>query len=331
MGKILVVGSLEKETLEYLHANAEVTVAPDNNPQTIINILQQGMEGIILRGYKITDEIIKAAPSLKVIARVAAGYNEINLKLCAEKGIYVCNSPGGNANATAEMTIALLFAMCREIIPMHNDYVRGRFNTPGKTVLDQKKAYGYMGHEVFGSTYGVLGYGRIGQLVVKKALGLGMKVIVYDPFLYGKLDLPEGAEWGATLEEILPKCDFVSLHMPSNENTRGMINKETLALMKPSAYIVNEARGDIIVEEDIAWALNNDKLAGAALDCNEPEPLPFGHVFRATKNVILTPHIGGYTAEAHLNLEMTSALSAIQGVNGEVPSNCVNKKELGIA
>lgn len=330
MGKILVVGSLEQETLDFLRANAEVTVAPDNAQETIISLLQQGMEAIILRGYKINDRIIEAAPSLKVIARVAAGYNEINLKLCAEKGIYVCNSPGGNANATAEMTIALIFALAREIIPMHNDYVRGRFNTPGKTVLDQKKAYGYMGHEVMNSTYGVLGYGRIGQLVVKKALGLGMKVVVYDPFMYGKVELPEGAVWGEHLEEILPQCDFVSLHMPSNENTRGMIDKKMLSLMKPTAYLVNEARGDIIVEEDIAWALNNDRLAGAALDCNEPEPLPFGHVFRATKNVILTPHIGGYTAEAHLELEMTSARCALQGISGQIPDNCVNKKELGI-
>ena len=331
MGKILVVGSLEKQTLEYLNANAEVTVAPDNDPETIKALLRQGMEAIILRGYKITDDIMRAGTSLKVIARVAAGYNEINLKLAAEMGAYVCNSPGGNANATAEMTIALLFALTREIVPMHNDYVRGRFNTAGKTILDQKKEYGYMGHEVAGKNYGVLGYGRIGQLVVKKALGLGIHVLVYDPYLFGKVELPEGAEWVETLEELLPQCDFVSLHMPSMDSTRGLINKDTLALMKPTAFLVNEARGDIVVDEDIAWALNNDRLAGAALDCNEPEPLPFGHILRATKNVILTPHIGGYTEEAHVNLEMASAISAVQGVNGEVPQNCVNLKELGLA
>ncbi len=330
MGKILVVGSLEKETLEYLNANAEITIAPDNSPETIKALLRQGMEAIILRGYKINDDIIKAGDSLKVIARVAAGYNEINLQLCAEKGIYVCNSPGANANATAEMTIGFLFALAREIIPMHNDYVRGRFNTPGKTVFEQKKEYGFMGHELADATYGVLGYGRIGQLVVKKALGLGMKVIIYDPFLYNKISLPEGAEWGETLESTLPRCDFVSLHMPSNKDTVGMINKDTLKLMKPTAYLVNESRGDVIVEADMADALNSGVIAGAALDCNIQEPLPFGHIYRSCKNVILTPHIGGYTQEAHVGLEMASAISAVQGVNGEMPQNCVNKKELNI-
>ncbi len=331
MGKVLVCGSLERETLEFLKANAEVTVAPDNSKETVISLLQQGMEAIILRGYHITDEIIQAAPSLKIVARVAAGYNEINIKLCAEKGIYVCNSPGGNANATAEMSIAYFFALAREIVPMHNDYMRGRFNTPGRTVLDQKKAYGYMGHELMNSTCGVMGYGRIGKLVVKKALGLDMHVLVYDPFLCGKVELPEGAAWAATLEELLPNCDFVSLNMPATKDTIGMINKDTLKMMKPTAYLVNEARGDIIVEEDMAWALNNGIIAGAALDCNEPEPLPFGHIYRACKNVILTPHIGGYTAEAHLNLEMTSARSVIEALSGQVPSNCVNLKELGLA
>lgn len=331
MGKVLVVGSLEKQTLEYLNANAEVTVAPDNNPETIKALLRQGMEAIILRGYKITDDIMRAGTSLKVIARVAAGYNEINLKLAAEMGAYVCNSPGGNANATAEMTIGFLFALAREIIPIHNDYVRGRFNTAGKTILDQKKEYGFMGHELADSSYGVLGYGRIGQLVVKKALGLGMNVLVYDPYLFGKLELPEGARWVETLEELLPQCDFVSLHMPLLDSTRGLINKERLMMMKPTAYLVNEARGDVVVTEDIAWALNNDVIAGAALDCNEPEPLPYGHVLRGTKNVILTPHIGGYTAEAHVNLEMASAVSAIEGISGKVPQNCVNLKELGLA
>lgn len=331
MGKILVVGSLEQQTLDFLKESADVTVAGDNNPETIKGLLSQRMEAIILRGYKITDDIMRAGTSLKVIARVAAGYNEINLKLAAEMGAYVCNSPGGNANATAEMTIGLLFALAREIVPMHNDYVRGRFNTPGKTVLDQKKEYGYMGHELANSVYGVLGYGRIGQLVVKKALGLDMNVLVYDPFMCGKVELPEGAKWCSTLEELLPQCDFVSLHMPLNDDTRGLINKERLCMMKPSAYIVNEARGDVIVTEDIAWALNNDIIAGAALDCNEPEPLPFGHVLRATKNVILTPHIGGYTAEAHVNLEMASAISALQGIKGEIPQNCVNLKELGLS
>ena len=102
-------------------------------------------------------------------------------------------------------------------------------------------------------------------------------------------------------------------------------------MMKPTAYLVNEARGDVVVTEDIAWALNNDVIAGAALDCNEPEPLPYGHVLRGTKNVILTPHIGGYTAEAHVNLEMASAVSAIEGISGKVPQNCVNLKELGLA
>lgn len=331
MGKLLVCGSLEKETLEYLKANCEFVVAPDLSQKAVTELIADGFEAVMLRGYHITDDMINAGKALKCVARVAAGYNEINLKLCSEKGIYVCNSPGGNANATAEATIAFMFALARQIVPMHNDYVRGRFNDTGKTILTMKKEYGYMGHEFAGATYGVLGYGRIGRLVVQKALGLSMKVIVYDPFLCGKVELPEGAEWGETLEELLPKCDYVSLHMPANDDTRGMINKEKLSLMKPTAYIVNEARGDVIVTEDIAWALNNDVIAGAALDCNEPEPLPWGSILRSTKNVILTPHIGGYTAEAHVNLEMASAISAVQAMNGEIPPNCVNLKELGLA
>lgn len=328
MSKILVLGELEKETMEYLTANAEIVTSADNSKEAVMELIAQDMEAVILRGYKINDDIIKAGKSLKVVARVAAGYNEINLDLCAEKGIYVCNSPGGNANATAEASIAFIFAMAREIVPMHNDYVRGRFNDTKQTVLQMKKSYGFMGHELAGATLGVLGYGRIGKLVVKKALGLDMNVLIYDPFLFGKEELPEGAAWGETLEDILPKSDFVSLNLPATKDTIGMINKETLSMMKPSAYLVNEARGDIIVEEDMAWALNNGIIAGAALDCNIVEPLPWGHPYRACKNLILTPHIGGYTAEAHVNLEMASAVSAVQGIKGEVPQNCVNLSQL---
>lgn len=148
MEKVLVVGKMHPKALDYLYANADVTIAEDTSTEGIIGYLKQGMKGIILRGYMINDEIIAGSTDLKVIARAAAGYDEINIPMCNERNIYVCNAPGANANATAEQTIALMFCLARTLIPMANMYAEGKFSIPGKTMFGLKKAYGMYGVEL---------------------------------------------------------------------------------------------------------------------------------------------------------------------------------------
>lgn len=174
-----------------------------------------------------------------------------------------------------------------------------------------------------------MGFGRIGRMVADKALALGLKeIVIYDPFLPEDCALPEGMTLCNNLNEFMGQCDFVSLHMPLTDDTKDMINLDVLKMMKPSAFLVNEARGETIVEEDIAYALNNDIIAGAALDVNIIEPLPADHMFWNCKNIILTPHNGGYTNEADMNISMLAAINAVQGINGEVPQNCVNADQI---
>lgn len=256
--------------------------------------------------------------NLKAIARAGAGVNNIPIQECSEKGIVVFNTPGANANAVKELVLCSLFLSSRKIIES-NQWVNSQKGNLEVTTLAEKQKSQYVGPEIDGKTLGIIGLGAIGVLVANAATKLGMKVLGYDPFL------SVNAAWGMSkwvqkadsLEQIYKEADYISIHIPSNDKTRGMLNKEAFDMMKPSVRLLNFARGDLVNTNDLLDALNENKLAKYISDFSE-------ECLIGVENVILFPHLGASTPESEDNC----AKMAVQEVqdyleNGNI-KNSVN-------
>ncbi len=242
----------------------------------------------------VTPEILDAAKSLKVIGRAGIGVDNIDVKSATDHGVIVMNTPFGNSITTAEHAIAMMFAMARQIPQANESTHAGKW--------EKKK---FMGAELFSKTLGVIGCGNIGGIVADRAVGLKMNVVAFDPFLTEERAIELGVE-KVELDTLFERADFITIHVPKNEKTAGLINKDSIAKMKDGVRIINCARGGIIIEADLKEALDNGKVAGAALDVFEVEPakenILFGH-----PNVVCTPHLGAATTEAQVNVAIQVA------------------------
>ena len=272
---------------------------------------------LVRSATQITRESLSRANGLKVIGRAGVGVDTIDVDAATERGIAVLTAPAGNTISAAELTLALTLALARRVSAADRSMKAGQW--------DRKS---FSGTELYGKTLGLLGAGRIGGEVAKRARAFGMHVIAFDPFLIAERANALGIE-RAELDEVLRRADVVSLHVPLTESTTGLLGDRELALMKPTAVIVNAARGGVVREDSLVRALKEKKLAGAALDVFEQEPLPPDHPFRALDNVVLTPHLGASTAEAQQNVavEIAEAVRAAL-VDGDL-SRAVNAPGLG--
>ncbi len=290
--------------------------------------LVKDVEAMVVRSEtKVTKKVIEAAPKLRVVGRAGVGIDNVDVEAATQRGVVVMNTPGGNTVTTAELTFFMLGALARHIGPAHASMVAGKW--------DRKL---FQGVELQGKTLGVLGMGRIGGEVAKRALAFGMKVLAYDPFLTEARAKQLGVELVPDVDSIYRAADFITVHMPVTEQTRGMLNADAFAKMKPGVRIVNCARGEIIEEKDLVAALESKKVAGAALDVFCEEPLPTDNPFSklgaaqaAAKealskmpNVLLTPHLGASTSEAQVKcgIEVAEIIAAYL-LTGEV-RNAVN-------
>jgi D-3-phosphoglycerate dehydrogenase len=222
-----------------------------------------------------------------VIGRAGAGVDNIDVRAGTERGILVMNTPGGNANAVAELALGLLFALARKIPAMTEGIKAQRW---------EKKAY--KGGELAGKTLGLVGIGQVGARVARKAAALDMKVLAYDPVVTPEQAREMGAEH-CDLERLYGESDYISLHLPRNEQTAGLINAAAFAKMKPGVFLINCARGGIVVESDLLQALETGRVAGAGIDVYETEP-PTDWELMKHPAVVATPHIGAATAEAQV-------------------------------
>lgn len=252
-------------------------------------------DGLAMRSSTtVTPAILEAASNLKVIGRAGIGVDNIDVKAATANGVIVMNTPFGNSITTAEHAIAMMFSMARQIPQANESTHAGKW--------EKKK---FMGAELFSKTLGVIGCGNIGGIVADRAVGLKMNVIAFDPFLTEERAIELGVE-KVELEDLFKRADFITIHVPKNEKTLGLINKDSLAIMKDGVRIINCARGGIIVEADLKEALDSGKVAGAALDVFDIEPATdnvlFGH-----PNVVCTPHLGAATTEAQVNVAIQVA------------------------
>ncbi|MBN2703284.1 MAG: hypothetical protein JXR23_03650 [Pontiellaceae bacterium] len=311
MKKVLIPTKLNAVARETLNQHGNYQVVQDDSAD-LATLASQHPEtyALIVRSEKVTAEIIDALPSLKVVIRAGAGYNTIDIKHARSKNVDVMNTPGANANAVAEEVIALMLADARHIIPADATTRAGMW---------EKK--NYMGREITGKTVGIVGFGAIGQLVAKRLAGFDVKVLAYDPFLSDERARDMKAE-SVDLTEIFERCDYVSLHMPENDETRGIINKSLIARMKNGATLINCARAGIINEDDLR-ALKADKGLRYLNDVypkDEAGEKPIADVAD-----IMLPHLGASTVEANYNAALRSATQLIGYDDKGIASYVVNR------
>ena len=271
-------------------------------------------DGVIVRsGTRITADLLENPGRLRAVVRAGVGVDNIDVAAATRRGIVVMNTPGGNTVSAAEHTVALLMALARHI-PSADASVRQGTWERNKLV----------GTQLAGKTLGVVGLGRIGREVARRAAGMDMKVLGYDPFMAPDKAAQLGIESVPELEQLLPRCDFLTVHTPLTDETRDLIGARALALMKRGARVINCARGGIINEEALAEALRSGHPAGAALDVFVNEPPPPDHPLLKLPNVILTPHLGASTVEAQTSVALEAAQLLVDFLTRGVVQFAVN-------
>lgn len=266
------------------------------------------VDAVVVRLFPVGDAELAAAPSLRLVAKHGAGLDNIDCAAAARRGVPVIYTPGANSNAVAEHALGLLLALARN-------------TSSADATLRSAQPYQkeqFLGIEVSGKTLGIIGLGRIGTRVARKAHGLEMRVLAYDPYV-DRAAYPGPATFVDTLDELLADADFVTLHVPLTAETRHMIDSRVLARLKPGCRVINTCRGGVIDETALSCALREGTLAGAALDVFEEEPLAVAHPLTRTPNTLITPHVSGLTTEAMAAVSEQVAQGVIDVLHGRIP------------
>lgn len=295
--RVVIADPLSNEGLDLLAAADELEIVDvSSEGREALEEALRGAEGLIVRGdTRVDGPLLDVAERLEVIGRAGVGVDNIDMRAATRRGVAVINAPGGNTSSTAELTFALLLAAARRVTEADRSVREGRWD---------RKAL--RGRQLKGNTLGVIGAGRIGTEVARRAHAFGMRILAYDPYLSAERAADERIE-RVELNELLERADFVTVHVPLTEQTRGMIGVAEIARMKPAAILVNAARGGIVDERALADALEQRKLGGAALDVYETEPFPGEHPLRGAPNLVMTPHLGAATLEAQREVALEIA------------------------
>ena len=288
--KIVVCDPISPKGIALLQQRPEfeVVVLPKRLTEAeLMPIVADAVALVVRSETKVTRKVIDAAPKLRVVGRAGVGVDNVDIEAATQHGTVVMNTPGGNTVTTAELSFAMLLSLARKVPQAAATMIAGKW--------DRKL---FQGIELSGKTLGVLGMGRIGTEVAKRAIAFGMHVVAYDPYLTEERAKAIGATLAESLDDVYRVADFITVHMPVTNETKEMLNAAAFAKMKPGVRIVNCARGEIISETDLIAALESGKVAGAGLDVFAVEPLPADHPYRKQPNLILTPHLGASTEEA---------------------------------
>ena len=312
--RVLVSDKLSPTAVQiFKDRGVEVDYLPDlgKDKEKLLEVIGQ-YDGLAIRSAtKVTEKLIEAATNLKVVGRAGIGVDNVDIPAASRRGIIVMNTPFGNSITTAEHAIALMFAVARELPEANSSTHAGKW---------EKNRF--MGVEITGKTLGVIGCGNIGSIVATRGVGLKMNVIAYDPFLSEARAKELGVE-KVELEEIFTRSDFITLHTPMTDKTRGILNKDAFEKMKKGVRIINCARGGLIVEPDLIEALKSGKVAGAGIDVFETEPATESPLF-GMANVVCTPHLGASTAEAQENVALQVAEQMSDYLTKGAVTNAIN-------
>ena len=307
--KVLISDSLSKEAVEILQKEKEFSVDVNTKltPEELKKVIKEYDALVVRSSTKVTKDLIDAADKMKIIGRAGVGLDNVDVGAASKKGIIVVNTPAGNTISTAEHAFTMMLALSRNIAQADLSMKKGEW--------ERKK---FMGHEVYGKTLGIIGLGRIGTEVAKRALVFGMKVLAYDPYL----SMDKAKELGiepASLDEIYKNADYITVHTPLTDETRHMISEKQFAMMKKDVRLINCARGGIIDEDALAVALEAGKVAGAAFDVYEKEPPAKDMKLLKSDKVVLAPHLGASTEEAQANV----AIEVAEIVRDALLTGCV--------
>lgn len=296
-----------------LKENGISIIGIDNTQQ--FSELRKHFDGLILTNAKISKNVMQQMPNCKVICRHGQGYDNIDVASATELGIRICNVPGFNTDEVSDHALAFALMLARNI-PFYDhavcvDHIWNFNSYPANVKVSEM-------------TLALLGFGRISKRLAEKAKPLFGRIIVYDPFIDQEAALKIGVEVYPTIDDILPDADIVSIHVPLSQDTLHLINEEKLRKMKSSAYLINCARGSLVDNIALNDALENGRLAGAAVDVVEPEPSPKEHVLYDQKKCVVTPHVAWYSSTAIVRMRTEAAQSALAVFEGRIPSGCVN-------
>ncbi|MEW6285231.1 MAG: D-glycerate dehydrogenase [Chloroflexota bacterium] len=315
--KVFVTRIIPDKGLDLIKEFCEADVWEGELPPPREELLRrvQGVDGLLcLLTDRIDGEVMDAAGErLKVISNYAVGFDNIDVDAATARGIPVGNTPGALTDATADFAFALLMSAARRI-PEGERFVRdGKWKTWGPMLL--------LGMDVWGATLGLVGFGRIGKAVARRAAGFDMRVLYYDP--HAKPD-PQLKATPVDFETLLAESDFISLHTPLTPDTRHLIDAEALSRMKPTAVLVNTSRGAVVDMDALYEALRDKRIFAAALDVTDPEPLPANHPLLTLENLVIAPHIASASVTARGNMAWMAANNLIAGLKGERLPHCVN-------
>lgn len=312
--RILVSDKLSDEGIEILKNGGkfEVVVQPDISMEELGKVLGE-FDGLAIRSRThVTGEMLNNSGRLKVIGRAGVGLDNVDINTATEHGIIVMNTPEGNTLSTAEHSVSMILSLVRRIPHADRTMKEGKWAKKSIT-----------GVELYGKTLGVLGLGKIGREVAKRMKAFGMRILAFDPFVTPAAAEKLGIEM-ASVDEICERADIITVHTPLTSETKGIINAARMKKMKPGVLLVNCARGGIIDENDLVEALQNGKVAGAALDVFTEEPLPADHPLRTLDNVVLTPHLAASTTEAQEKVTRDVAQQIVEVLEGGMIRNAVN-------
>ncbi len=298
MSRVLVTRRLPGPALDRLRAAHDVDVWEGDLPPdrgTLLELVAAADGLLCLLTEQVDGELLDAAPGLQVVANYAVGTDNIDLEAAAARGIPVGVTPGVLTDATADLAFALLLAAARRLVQGFDDVRAGRWQT--------WEPEGWLGHDVHGATLVLVGAGRIGEAVARRARGFDMEVV-----MVGR---------GDDLHAALRRADFVSLHVPLTPQTRHLVDADALAQLKPTAILVNTARGPVVDQDALAAALHGGRLAGAALDVTDPEPLPAGHPLLRAPNLLVVPHVGSATHATRARMTEMAVDNLLAGLAGE--------------
>jgi lactate dehydrogenase-like 2-hydroxyacid dehydrogenase len=316
--KVYVTRKVPQAGIDLLRESCEVEVWEGELPVPREVLLEKvrDTEGLYcLLTERVDEELLDAAPRLRVVSNMAVGYDNIDVAACTARGIPVGHTPGVLTDTTADLTFALLLAAARRLVE-GVDYVRaGKWKTWGPTLL--------LGQDVHGATLGIIGLGRIGQAVARRARGFDMRILYHDIRRIPEAEATLGATY-VELDTLLAESDFVTLHVTLTEATYHLIGREELRKMKPTAVLVNASRGGVVDPQALYEALRDGEIGYAALDVTEPEPIPPDHPLLSLPNCIIVPHIGSASVATRTKMAVMAAENLLAGLRGEPLPHCVN-------
>jgi D-3-phosphoglycerate dehydrogenase / 2-oxoglutarate reductase len=316
--RVLVKEKVGDSGVKLLEEHFDVDLGVDWSNEELLERIG-AYHGILIRSAtKMTAELIDAATSLRVIGRAGVGVDNVDVEAATRRGIVVANAPQSNVVTAAEHTMAMLLALARNIPQAHASLTSGKW--------ERSK---FSGVELYEKTLGIIGFGRIGQLVAQRAKGFGMRVLAFDPFVSAERYRELGVEKAASSDEVCEQADFITIHLPKTPDTEGWMNAEQFAKMRDGVRILNVARGGLIDDAALKDALDSGKVGGAALDVFPSEPITEYPLFEGYPNVVVTPHLGASTAEATDRAGFQSAEQVVAALTGGVVSTAVNIPSVG--